>query len=491
MREDYKLIVEGNEVRGLHCLSFTPDFMVRLGRAYGRFVRDAYGEMPARPLRLALGFDARPSSEELQNALQRGLSAEGINVLNLGVAPAPLVYFAVNNLKTHGGIVVTGSHRPGGWNGVRLYLGRQPLPSRALDELLASARRTGRRDLLPMLGEVTYLNLVPDYIRSLRREFKSLAEELKGAPIGVVVAGGNGAASLTAPATLSRIGCRVIKLGCSLEGSSQSQAHDPSDPLFLNETGATVRASRADFGVLFDGDGDRIRVVDHRGEPVRADHLMMLFADSVARRVKEARVACDLRASDALEEILGRRGAETLLVPPTHNSLMEVIRDGKVHLAGTADGHYHFRDRSLGFDDGLYAALRLVEILSARRKKSGRRVTLRSILPKIDRYVSPEQVIPHRSAAAALEPIAEFLRDSVGNGGGIESVEEDRPRAVRVKGKESWGVIAVEADNPALRVRYEGRTEEAFRRIGAILRQSLEAGSASTGSRRAPEPLHS
>ncbi len=491
MRQDYKLIVEGNEVRGLHCLSLTPDFMVRMGRAYGRFVRDAYGYKPGKPHRLVLGFDARPSSVDLQNSLQRGLAAEGVNVLNLGVAPAPLVYFAIHHLKTEGGIVVTGSHRPSGWNGVRFYLGRQPLPERATDELLSCSRHVGCRDLLPMLGDVTYLNMVPDYIRTLGREFKPLRAQMKSSPISVVVAGGNGAASLTAPAALSRIGCRVIKLGCSMQGPQQTQAHDPSDPLFLNEAGATVRASKADFGVLFDGDGDRIRVVDHRGEPVRADHLLMLFAQSVASQVKKARVASDLRTSDALEEILAGHSATALHVPPVHTSLMEVIQNGSVQLAGSSDGHYHFTDRSLGFDDGLYAILRLVEILAAKREEGGRRLTLRSILPKIDRYISPEKIIPARGADMILEPVAEYLRDCIGNGGGIESVEEDQNHAVRVRGTEAWGVIALEPGTSAIHIRYEGTTEEAFRRIGSILRESLEAGMASAGPPKRPEPLHS
>lgn len=489
MREDYKLIVEGNEVRGLHCLSLTPDFMVRLGRAYGRFVRDAYGYKPGKPHRLVLGFDARPSSVELQNSLQRGLAAEGVNVLNLGVAPAPLIYFAIHQLKTEGGIVITGSHRPAGWNGVRLYLGRQPLPAKATDELLSSSRHVACRALLPMLGNVTYLNMVPDYVHTLCREFKPLSNRLKSAPVSVVVAGGNGAASLTAPVALGRIGCKVIKLGCSMQGPQQSQAHDPSDPLFLNETGATVRASKADFGVLFDGDGDRIRIVDHRGEPVRADHLLMLFADSIAGQVKEARVASDLRTSDALEEILARHAATAVHIPPTHNSFMEAVRNKDVQLAGSSDGHYHFTDRSLGYDDGLYATLRLVEILSERRKNAGRRLTLRSVLPKIDRFISPEKIIPHRSAESILGPVAEYLRDCIGNGGGIESVEEDMAHAVRVRGNQAWGVIAIEPNSSAVHVRYEGCTEDAFRRIGSILRESLDAGMASTGTRRKPERL--
>ncbi len=149
MREDYKLVVEANEIQGLHCLSLTPDFMVRFGRAYGQFVRNAYGYKPGKPYRLVLGFDARPSSMELQNALQRGLIAEGINILNVGAATSPLVYFAIHHLKTEGGIVLTGSHRPAGWNGVRLYLGRQPLSEKTTDEILASSRRVERRDLLP------------------------------------------------------------------------------------------------------------------------------------------------------------------------------------------------------------------------------------------------------------------------------------------------------------------------------------------------------
>ncbi len=487
MREDYKLIVEENEVRGLHCLSLTPDFLVPLGRAFGVFVREAFHHKKGKPYRLALGFDARPSSIDLQNAFQRGLAAEGVNVLNVGLAPAPLVYFSIHRLKTDGAVIVTGSHRAAGWNGIRFYLGRQPLPGRTVEEILSQARSLGRRDLLPMAGRVTYLNMVPDYLRTLQREFAPLKALNRNGPLRVVVAGGNGAASLTAPVAFTRLGCRVLKYGCSLEGPKQSQAHDPSDPLFLNETGSAVRAAKADFGVLFDGDGDRVRVVDHKGEPVRPDHLLMLFARSVAERVDGCRVACDLGVSDLLDELLEPRGATVMRVPSGHGHLMHAIHGGEVLLAGSSDGHYHFADRSYGNDDGLYAALRLAEIIARRRSESGRRETLRSVLPEIDRYVALEKVIPFRAGADPIGPVAEYLKECAGNGGGIVSVETEARSAVAVHGEGAWGIIAAAAEEGTVHMRYEGRTEESFRRIGAILRESLDAALEPAGTAKTSE----
>ncbi len=474
MQEPYKLITDGHEVRGLYEVAFTPDYLVRLGRAYGILVNRIFDGKSGTKRRVVLGFDARPSSWDLQNALVRGLCAEGINVLNLGMAPSPLVNFSAFHLKTEGAISLTGSHRPAGWNGARLYIGRQPLEKNLLDEILANSRHIGRRDLLPMIGEVTYLNMVPDYLRSMQREFEPAQKWMGSKPIHVVVAGGNGVAALTAPQALTRIGCRVLRLRCSLEAADRASLYDPSDPAALRELGQTVRAARADFGVIFDGDGDRLRIVDNQGEAVRPDHLMLLFAQSMADHHPGVRVACDLRTTDRLEEALARRGGTLVHLPPGHRSMMEAIRTGQVLFAGDAEGHYHFADRYLGFDDGTYASLRLVELLARARKDRSEMVSIRSLLPQADRYVSPEKVIPLDSDGPILNAVADRLREQKDLGLPIRSIREDHTHAVRITLDDGWGVFYLGREDGTARIRYEGRTEQAFQAVGKILRAAAE-----------------
>ncbi len=466
-------LTQENQILGLYPASLADEDLVRLGQAFARSIGGGERRRVAAPLRVAVGFDTRHSSWDLQNSLVRGVAAGGVNVINLGHAPSPLVLFSAARLKLDGAVIVTGSHRSHQWNGVRFYTAGRPLDRDEIDELRSRAFDMAPPTLLPLTGEITYINMVPDYLRRLEKEFAPLERATKRKPIRVVTACHHGVASLTAPFALSRAGCRVARLGCTLTAVEDAPPPDPSDPALLRELGSMVRASSSDLGVAFDGDGDRIRAVDQEGEVIAADDIFALLAADVARTVPGARIAGDLRTGQVVADSVERNGGTLLLVPPGHRSLMNAVGPDRALLGGEVEGNYYFADRYLGIDDGTYASLRLVEILAAARKENGPRTAIGAILPGDERFRAPEKVISWRRNRNAMNRFADHLRERKLLGDPILSIDAEPRAAVRVRCDNGWGVFYRSPEDGDLHLLYESTSEPGFHETGAILREAL------------------
>ncbi|NNE07832.1 MAG: hypothetical protein HKN20_04640 [Gemmatimonadetes bacterium] len=473
MREPYKLVVEDNEVRGLTELSFQPDCTTRLARAFGQLVKERFATKRERA-RIAVGYDARSTSPALANGLIRGLSAEGIHVLDLGLVPAPVLYYAIRSLKLEGGIVITGSHRPTGWNGARLYMGRQPLDASVTEYVVSQSRMLPNMAILPMIGQVTSLHFIPDYIRAIEREFEPIRKTIEKKPIHVVVSTGNGASSLTCPQLLQRLGCRIVKYSCNTGARSETARFDTNDAAWAREVGATVRAADADLGILIDGDGDRVRVLDHTGELVRPDLLFLLFSQSIGDRCRGARVASDLRRTDLLDECVRSWNGRLLTVSSGHTARMDLVHMGNVKLAASYEGHYHFADRFLGFDDATYASLRLVEYLArVRTEKPG--TTLRDLIPHEERFQSPLKRVVLRDERSILNTLGDILREAKKDEPFIEGILEDHDRMIRVSAPGGWGVVRHEPETRTVSLFYEADGEDTFLALGDLLRDAVSS----------------
>ncbi|MBN1826920.1 MAG: hypothetical protein JW958_11695 [Candidatus Eisenbacteria bacterium] len=469
MARQGKLLIEDNRLLGVYQTALFESDLVRVGAAFVDLVRRRTCPADRFPPRVVIGFDARPSSWELQNALVRGIASRESNVVHLGLSPSPLVLFSMNQLKMDGAVIIGGGGRPTEWNGAHFYLEGRALRADDTRDLLRRAARVPEAPVLPMHGRITYLNMIPDYLRRMEKEFGGSM----GAGIRVVAAGNHGAASLIAPHALLRSGCAVLKLGCVLGVHAEHARSDPADPSTIRDLGSAVRGFNADFGVAFDGAGERIAVVDRAGLPIPGDHLLALFADDLWGRSPGSPVACDLANGDLLEECLDRRAGSIRFVPPGPSSMDKAIRTDGALLAAESGGRFFFADRHPGYPDGVYAALRLVELLARIRAERGDRVPLGKILPRGERFLSPEKIVEFSAGRAFLDKFADRLREREEKGEPILSIREDHCSAVRVRCPEGWGVLRLRRGERTLGLRYGGGTDEGFQRAGRLLRGAL------------------
>ena len=346
--------------------------------------------------------------------------------------------------------------------------------------------------LLPIKGNVAYRNMVGEYLQSMESRFEQVADWTCDKPVSVVVSANHGVASLTAPHALLRMGCRVLKMSCSMGGRAEDACPDPADPGRLRGIGSAVRAFGGDFGVSIDGEGARITVLGDDGRVISSDRILSLFTESVGEENPGIRVVCDLGMSDLVELSVEERNGSTLFTPPGQSFMIEALRTGNALLAGSAEGHYCFADRYLGIPDGTYAALRLVELLAHTRSldKRNSALTLRDILPHEERFCSPEKIVEFSADHSFLNRFADTLRSRCRTGGMILSVREDHTSAVRVRCTEGWGVLCLNREARTLSLRYEGSTEPGFRRAGTLLRETLRETLDQTGGRRKTTTTH-
>ena len=285
-----------DELAGIFPGAIDEDGMVALGRAAA--AEALSGQGPGRAA-VVVGWDTRPASSALQEALSRGLASEGARVLRIGEVPASLVRFAIRRVGADTGLFVTGGDRPPEWSGLRLYRGAGCARSLSLDSAARRARELPGAGLLPLRGSVAERDFVPEYLAGVLGAFRPLRERLARGPLRVVVAGSHGAGSSATPRALSDIGCRVIRLRCTMEVPEGAPAPDPSSAALLRETGLVVRAARADFGILLGGDGDGFRAVDRDGVPMCSPlarplagedgtHAALRLAETVSRNALSA-----------------------------------------------------------------------------------------------------------------------------------------------------------------------------------------------------------
>ncbi|MFH1278001.1 MAG: hypothetical protein ABIK65_06460 [Candidatus Eisenbacteria bacterium] len=453
---------------GIYAITLTADDGVRLGRAFGGSVTAGRREGGGGPARIALGFDLRPGSWELQNAVVRGLASEGVSVIHVGNAGAALVLFAAARLKLDGAVVVGGGPRPAHWNGVRFYREGRPLGADEIGALRCRAFDMSSRDILPFSGEVTYLNLAPDYLRAMEQEFEETTRSLRRRPLRVAVATLPGTASLVAPHALRRVGCRVVRIGRESLGGDRGEMTGLSEGVLLRRLGEGVRRSGAEVGFVLDGDGARLHVLDSDGGPAPPDFIAAL----IVRGLPHAPVvAADIRSGDLIEKPVSDRRGRLEWSGPGESSLEEKLRGTGAVFAAGADGLCLFADRGAPRPDGIYTALRLIESFTRIRDREGRDLRLREALPGSERFRAPERVIQGRGSRTILHRFREILE-----------IEEWQPRsvvhvpgaAVRVRFDDSWGVLYRAPETADLHLRFEARTEEAFHRTGDFLRDVLE-----------------
>jgi len=436
-------IFRAYDVRGRIGADINPDVFRRVGRAYGTLLRRRGGRT------IAVGQDNRLSSAELTAAFVAGVRAAGVDVVDVGLVTTPILYFATAHWRLDGGANITGSHNPIEYNGVKMvWAGSAPLTE---DEIQTLRRLIVDEDYATGAGALSARDPRDDYFTTVER-LVSLKRKLT-----VVADAGNGVAGLYGPALLRRLGCEVVELHCELDGSFPHHLPDPEDPANVVDLQAKVLEVGADVGVAWDGDADRVGIVDERGRRHEADLVLVLLArDLLARRPGE-KVVFDVKSSQVLVEEIQRRGGVPVMWKTGHSHLKRKMREDGILLGGEVSGHMFFAEDYYGVDDGILAACKILEVAARADQPLSR---LFDSVPHL--HATPELKAPCPDAEKfkVIEALARELRQR------YETIDIDGARVLFPGG--GWGLVRASNTNPYLTLRFEARTEreiEAMKRV--------------------------
>jgi len=440
-------IFRAYDIRGVVGENLTPEVVELIGRALGSEARSR-GQQA-----LCVGFDGRHSSPELADAAARGILSTGCDVIEVGRVPTPVLYFATYHLQTRSGVMITGSHNPANYNGLKMVLGEHTLASEDIQKLL---RRIQTGDFEKGQGSRRREDVRSAYLERI------VDDIAVAAPLKVVLDAGNGVAGELAPRLVEELGCEVIPLHCDIDGDFPNHHPDPGKPENLQDLIDRVRSEGADLGLAFDGDGDRLGVVTNTGKIIWPDRLLMLLARDVVSRNPGADIIYDVKCSRRLAGVINEYGGRPVMWKTGHSLIKARMRETGALLAGEMSGHIFFAERWYGFDDALYSAARLLEILGVEDRTS-------------DEVFSefPEDVsTPELNVEVSDEDKFRLVEQLAGQGqfgeASISTID-----GVRVDYPDGWGLCRASNTTPVLVLRFEAESDAALARIQAVFREQL------------------
>jgi phosphomannomutase/phosphoglucomutase len=439
------------DIRGVLGETLSNGVARQIGRAIG-------SEARARDLKeIVVGRDGRLSGPDLVAALIAGLRSTGIDVIDIGAAPTPVTYFACYHLRTGSGVSVTGSHNPPDYNGFKIVLGGETL---AEDAIQALYRRIEENRFAEGMGGLQTIGIDKDYIARITDDVQT-ERKLK-----VVVDCGNGIPGAIAPAVLEGIGCEVVPLYCDVDGTFPNHHPDPSEPENLKDLILSVKKVGADLGLAFDGDGDRLGVVTASGEVIFPDRVLMLFAMDILTRDPGATIIYDVKCTGHLQSLILSHGGSPLMWRTGHSLIKAKMKETDAALAGEMSGHFFFSERWYGFDDGIYAAARLMEILAG--DAEGR--TPQQIFDTLPKGVStPELKVPMREGEH-YRFVDAFKEKAHFDGARLTTID-----GVRADWPDGWGLVRASNTTPVLVLRFDADNALALKRIQDVFRAQLLA----------------
>jgi len=440
-------IFKAYDIRGIVGDTLTVSGVEQIGRAIGSEAR-ARGRDT-----VAIGRDGRTSGPELAAALARGLQASGVDVIDVGMVATPMLYFAAHELGTLSGVMVTGSHNPPQYNGLKMMLAGDTLSGEAIQAL--RARITGN-DLSTGSGSYRTHEIRAAYLERIISTLK-LAR-----PMRIAVDCGNGVAGATAPELYRKLGCNVEELFCEVDGSFPNHHPDPSQPHNLEDLIAALKKGDAELGLAFDGDGDRLGVVTKSGKIIYPDRQLMLFAADVLSRVPGGEVIFDVKCTRHLFSWITKHGGKPVLWKTGHSFIKKKLKETGAPLAGEMSGHIFFKERWYGFDDGLYAGARLLEILS----RSADPCAVLEALP--DSISTPE--LQWELSEGENYTLMDALQKSARFNGAREIITID---GLRVEYPDGFGLARPSNTTPIIVLRFEADNTDALKRIQADFRKAL------------------
>ena len=435
------------DVRGLVGADLDYDFVYNLGRAIGTYGKERGVQD------MTVGRDCRLSSEEYHGAIMGGLRAAGIDVIDIGLCATPMLYYSIRHLDTGGGVMVTGSHNPPEFNGFKICIGPDTIYGDDIQEL-----RTIMENDRYASGEGSFHqeNVAQAYQDHLFKGV-TIREGLK-----VVIDGGNGVGGFFTVPLLERFGCSVTPLYCEMDGRFPNHFPDPTVEENLTGLIDLVREEKADIGIAFDGDADRIGVVTDKGEIVRGDEVLLLFSRAILRENPGATIIGEVKCSQTLYDDIARKGGRGIMWKAGHSLIKGKMKEEQALLAGEMSGHIFFADRYFGYDDAIYASARLLEILSL----TG--LTPSELLADVPRTFSTPEIridCPDDVKFAVVERVKERFA------AGYDVIDID---GVRVQFDDGWGLVRASNTQPVLVLRFEAKTEERLNAIQTLVEGVLK-----------------
>ncbi len=427
------------DIRGIVATDLTPDTVRLVGQAFAtECLKQNVNEV-------CIGRDGRLHSKELSVALTEGINAGGCNVIDVGMVPTPVLYFATHHLKTGTGIMVTGSHNPPEYNGLKMSMAGKTLYG---DDITAFHSAIESGDLNKGSGTCREQSVLDDY-------FARIVSDIKLArPMKIAVDCGNGVAGVIATKLFTALGCEVTELFCDVDGTFPNHHPDPSKLENLQDICASIKENHLELGLAFDGDGDRVGVIDDTQKVIWPDRQMILYSEDVLSREPGALIIYDVKSSYNLGKEITRMGGKELMWMTGHSLIKAKMKETGAALAGEMSGHIFFKERWYGFDDGLYSAARMLEILS---KKPGKPSEIFSALP--DSYNTPEIQVnfdegEHHKFMQKFKTTANF------GDANISTID-----GMRVTWAKGWGLIRPSNTTPCLVLRFEADNEDTLNRI--------------------------
>ncbi|MDX1914615.1 MAG: phosphomannomutase/phosphoglucomutase [Methylophilus sp.] len=440
-----KEIFKAYDIRGIVDKTLTTEIVEQIGHALGSEARHRNQS------EICIGYDGRLSGPKLAAALSAGIRKAGIDVVNLGMVATPMVYFAAYHLKTQCGVMVTGSHNPPEYNGLKMVLAGETLSNEAIQGLKS---RIENSQLTYGEGTERKYAIADDYINTIRADINLTR------PMKIAVDCGNGVAGAFAKQLYNAIGCHVEELFCEVDGHFPNHHPDPSVPENLADLINTLKTNRAEIGLAFDGDGDRLGVVTKDGNIIYPDRQLMLFAEDVLNNSPKANIIFDVKSTRNLTPWINSHGGNPILWKTGHSLVKAKIKETNAALAGEMSGHVFFNDtkhgkkRWYGFDDGLYSGARLLEILSRFPNPSEILNNLPDSISTPEQHIHMNEGEPH-TLIAQLQKTANFE-------GATEVITID---GLRVEYPDGFGLMRPSNTTPVIVLRFEADNEAALKRI--------------------------
>ncbi len=438
------------DIRGVWGDDLNGEVAELIGRGFASYLLKQIDRPYAK---ITVGRDARLHSPEIRDRLIRGLTGSGIDVIDLGVCPTPLQYYSLHRLEVDGGIMITGSHNPPEFNGFKLSVGKETIFGEQI-QIVRHIIEAG--DFALGRGKVEEYDIIKDYIDFLKGQF----ERLDG--LRVVIDAGNGTGGLVAPQLMRQLGAEVIELYCEPDGNFPNHHPDPTIVDSLRDLIKTVKDRKAHIGIGYDGDADRIGVIDEDGEIIWGDRLMIIFSRDILKENPGAKIIGEVKCSQTLYDDISAHGGTPIMWKTGHSLIKEKMKQENALLAGEMSGHMFFKHRYFGYDDAIYASMRLLEIL----KKNGEPFSIKRLLEGVPKVYSTPEIrfdcpddIKFKIVEKAQQAFNEF-----------DSITID---GIRIKFDDGWALIRASNTQPVLVMRFEANSEERLREIKELVESRL------------------
>ena len=441
------------DIRGREARDLTDEVVELIGRAYGTYIEGVEQALPLQmggtaPKRVTLGRDVRLSSERIREALIKGMISAGLEIIDIGIVPTPLLYFSIFHYDTDGGIMITGSHNPKEYNGFKICKGKETIYGEEIKKIEQLIRKG---NFVQGKGSVEQRNIIDDYVETMKKKIKTRG------PKKVVIDPGNGTCGSIAVRLFEELGCSVECINCEPDGNFPKHLPDPTIPEYMEELKTRVLEKGANFGIGYDGDGDRIGVIDEKGNIIWGDKLLGIYATKILEKYPGAPILFDVKCSEGLIEYIKQLGGKPIMWKTGHSLIKAKMKELNAPIAGEMSGHMFFAE-NFGYDDAIFASLKLLEF----DKPIGE---LASHIPYY--YSTPEIRVDStdEDKFRIVDEIKAFFKQH------YEVIDID---GVRVKFDGGWGLVRASNTQPVLVLRFEAKTPERLSEIQSIIMNKLE-----------------